>query len=81
VTAGTFPNLMELNGLLKALLMSGVADEVMTRFVKRESQLEEIRFFEQLFFPPPLFLKRDNGGNLNHHLVEALLRDQLVIPL
>jgi transposase len=30
---------------------------------------------------PPLFLKRDNGGNLNHHLVEALLCEQLVIPL
>lgn len=30
---------------------------------------------------PPLFLKRDNGSNLNHHLVEAVLGEFLVIPL
>jgi len=30
---------------------------------------------------PPLFIKRDNGGNLNHHLVEELLAAFLVIPL
>lgn len=29
----------------------------------------------------PLFLKRDNGGNLNHHLVDELLEENLVIPL
>ncbi len=29
---------------------------------------------------PPLFLKRDNGGNLNHTLVEDLLEAFLVIP-
>lgn len=30
---------------------------------------------------PPLFLKRDNGGNLNHEAVDALLEAFLVIPL
>jgi hypothetical protein len=30
---------------------------------------------------PPLFLKRDNGGNLNHHIVEELLEAFLVIPV
>jgi len=30
---------------------------------------------------PPLFLKRDNGGNLNHTLVEELLEAFLVIPV
>jgi hypothetical protein len=29
----------------------------------------------------PLFLKRDNGGNLNHGLVEELLKAFLVIPV
>lgn len=30
---------------------------------------------------PPLFLKRDNGGNLNHHEVDELLQSAMVIPL
>lgn len=30
---------------------------------------------------PPLFLKRDNGGNLNHHEVDELLSTEMVIPL
>lgn len=30
---------------------------------------------------PPLFLKRDNGGNLNHHDVDELLSSAMVIPL
>jgi hypothetical protein len=30
---------------------------------------------------PPLFLKRDNGGNLNHHGVDELLQAAMVIPL
>lgn len=30
---------------------------------------------------PPLFLKRDNGGNLNHHEVDKLLAAALVLPL
>jgi len=30
---------------------------------------------------PPLFLKRDNAGNLNHGLVEELLEAFLVIPV
>ena len=30
---------------------------------------------------PPLFLKRDNGGNLNHHGVDELLETFLVIPV
>lgn len=30
---------------------------------------------------PPLFLKRDNGGNLNHHEVDELLGEAMVIPL
>jgi hypothetical protein len=29
----------------------------------------------------PLFLKRDNGGNLNHHLVDEVLEEYIVIPL
>jgi len=38
-----------------------------------------LRLFEQ--HGPPLFLKRDNGGNLNHHLVNELLGAFLVIPV
>lgn len=30
---------------------------------------------------PPLFLKRDNGGNLNHGIVEELIEAFLVIPV
>ena len=30
---------------------------------------------------PPLFLKRDNGGNLKHHEVDRLLSAALVLPL
>jgi hypothetical protein len=30
---------------------------------------------------PPLFFKRDNGGNLNHRIVEELLAAFLVIPI
>ena len=30
---------------------------------------------------PPLFLKRDNGGNLNHPMINAVLRQYWVIPL
>ena len=30
---------------------------------------------------PPLFLKRDNGRNLNHHRVEDVLAEFLVIPI
>lgn len=30
---------------------------------------------------PPLFLKRDNGGNLNHRQVDELLSTAMVIPL
>ena len=38
---------------------------------------------ESLFrdYGPPLFLKRDNGGNLNHGDIETLLESFLVIPL
>lgn len=32
-------------------------------------------------YGPPLFLKRDNGGNLNHGIVEELLEAFLVIPV
>ncbi len=32
-------------------------------------------------FGPPLFLKRDNGGNLNHSAVNDVLADYFVIPL
>jgi hypothetical protein len=37
----------------------------------------------QLFrvFGAPLFLKRDNGGNLNHHKVNEILSRHYVIPL
>ena len=30
---------------------------------------------------PPLFIKRDNGGNLNHVVVNELLEDVMVIPI
>lgn len=30
---------------------------------------------------PPLFCKRDNGGNVNHLAVDALLEETLVIPI
>jgi transposase InsO family protein len=38
---------------------------------------------EQLFlrYGPPLVLKRDNGSNLNHQTVDAVLMQYLVIPL
>ena len=32
-------------------------------------------------FGPPLFCKRDNGGNLNHTAVDQVLEDAWVIPL
>jgi hypothetical protein len=32
-------------------------------------------------FGPPLFLKRDNGGNLNHGAVNEVLADFFVLPL
>lgn len=37
------------------------------------------RMFER--YGAPLVLKRDNGGNVNHHAVEELLDRHLVIPL
>lgn len=41
------------------------------------------RRLEQLFVQhgPPLVLKRDNGSNLNQHVVDALLARYLVVPL
>ena len=32
-------------------------------------------------FGPPLFLKRDNAGNLNHLAVNALLEELIIIPI
>lgn len=32
-------------------------------------------------FGPPLFLKRDNGGNLNHAVVNDVLAEHFVLPL
>jgi transposase len=32
-------------------------------------------------FGPPLFCKRDNGGNLNHTAVDDVLADALVVPI
>ena len=32
-------------------------------------------------FGPPLFLKRDNGGNLNHAAVDDVLAEHFVLPL
>lgn len=32
-------------------------------------------------YGPPLFLKRDNGGNLNHTEVDELLESMLILPL
>jgi hypothetical protein len=32
-------------------------------------------------FGPPLFLKRDNGGNLNHRAVNEVLAEYFVLPL
>ena len=32
-------------------------------------------------FGPPMFLKRDNGGNLNHKAVNDVLADHFVMPL
>jgi transposase InsO family protein len=38
---------------------------------------------EELFreYPAPLFLKRDNASNLNHHAVDEVLSKHLVMPL
>jgi hypothetical protein len=33
------------------------------------------------WFGPPLFIKRDNGGNLNHRAVNNLLQELMVIPI
>jgi hypothetical protein len=32
-------------------------------------------------FGPPLFIKRDNGGNLNHRAVNDILEDMMIIPI
>jgi len=32
-------------------------------------------------FGPPLFVKRDNGGNLNHRAVNALFEELMIIPI
>ena len=32
-------------------------------------------------FGPPLFIKRDNGGNLNHTSVNEVLEEMSVIPI
>jgi hypothetical protein len=32
-------------------------------------------------FGPPLFLKRDNGGNLNHRMIDTVLEDRMIIPI
>jgi hypothetical protein len=32
-------------------------------------------------YGPPLFIKRDNGGNLNHAVVNELLEELMVIPI
>jgi hypothetical protein len=32
-------------------------------------------------FGPPLFCKRDNGGNVNHAAVDDVLGDAMVIPI
>ena len=32
-------------------------------------------------FGPPLFLKRDNGGNLNHRMIDTILEDRMIIPI
>ena len=32
-------------------------------------------------YGPPLFFKRDNGGNLNHAAVNGLLEEKMVIPI
>ena len=44
---------------------------------------EVVAHLAELFdrYGPPLFLKRDNGGNLNHHEVDRLLSTAMVIPL
>ena len=51
---------------------------------EREPQGHEVAtHLKNLFvrFGKPLFLKIDNGGNLNHHAVKELLADQGIIPL
>jgi transposase len=44
---------------------------------------EVVAHLAELFnrYGPPLFIKRDNGGNLNHHEVDELLSAAMVIPL
>jgi len=44
---------------------------------------EVVAHLAELFnrYGPPLFLKRDNGGNLNHRKVDELLQSAMVIPL
>lgn len=32
-------------------------------------------------FGPPLFIKRDNGGNLNHRAVNDILEEMMIIPV
>jgi len=51
---------------------------------KREPRGQEVAgHLRSLFtrFNNPLFLKLDNGGNLNHYFVKELLADQHIMPL
>jgi len=51
---------------------------------KKEPRGQEVAtHLENLFirFDDPLFLKLDNGGNLNHYSVKKLLADQRIMPL
>jgi hypothetical protein len=49
-------------------------------FARGQKVAENLRgLFER--YGAPLFMKRDNGGNLNHALVEAVLAEFAVIPL
>jgi hypothetical protein len=66
-------NMQDLGSRYKFLPLSGecpVGEEVAGYLSEKFSQ-----------FGPPLFLKRDNGGNLNHRAVNEVLSDFFVLPL
>lgn len=54
-----------------------LGDTDMADGMRVATELEE-RFVQ---YGAPLFLKRDNGGNLNHHAVDVVLERWCVIPL
>ena len=52
-----------------------------TRHVPVGEQVAGHLDYQFTHYGPPLFIKRDNGGNLNHLAVNQLLEDAMVVPI